>query len=251
MHFIYLFIFWSVQCVSATLCLTVSSELCVCVLCLCALGAWYVGRANTQNGVILCWSCVEVRWKHTLSPRKPFPHWVAYPSHLGNKQVNHCGATASVHRDCSSLPCHLIFLLVMCLTKSAQLCLPTGCFSCSFFFLIRYVFNTLLVHLLGTCSILLDSVLRFSHWEKVTWRCLDPKRGPSLVFLEQWRQDLNSACSLWLKTISVWPAQFNLQVKIIASIVIRLTTQLLHSCSELFYASLFSCCLILTAFDSR
>lgn len=105
-------------------------------------------------------------WKHTLSPIKPFTHWVAYPSHLGNKQVNHCGATASVHRDCSSLPCHLIFLLDMCLTKSAQLCLPTGCFSCSFFFiffLIRYVFNTLLVHLLGTRSILLDSVLRFSH----------------------------------------------------------------------------------------
>lgn len=68
----YLFIFLSVQCVSATLSLTVSSVLCVCVSCLCALGAWYVGRANTQNGVILCWSCVEVVETHPVS-HKAFP----------------------------------------------------------------------------------------------------------------------------------------------------------------------------------
>lgn len=162
--------------------------------------------------------------------------------HRSTGTVLHCRVTSSFSWSCAQPKVHnCVYPLAI---------FPLLSFSV-FFFLIRYVFNTLLVHLLGTRSILLDSVLRFSHWEKVTWRCLDPKRGPSLVFLEQWRQDLNSACSVWLKTISVWLAQFNLQVEIIASIGIRFTTQLRHSCSKLFYATLSSCCLILAAFDSH
>lgn len=36
-------------------CITVSwSASTVLCLCLCALGVWYVGRENTQNGVSLC-----------------------------------------------------------------------------------------------------------------------------------------------------------------------------------------------------
>lgn len=148
MHFIYLF-FW-VCSVYRPLYLWLCPVCCVSVCRVCVhwgRGMWVEQILKMESFFV---GAVLKLWKHTLSPIKPFPHWVAYPSHLGNKQVNHCGATASVHRDCSSLPCHLIFLLVMCLTKSAQLCLPTGCFSCSFFhffslldmYLIRCLFTS-------------------------------------------------------------------------------------------------------------
>lgn len=79
-------------------------------------------------------------------PWSLFPPWVAYPSHLGNKQVKHCGAT--VHRDCSSLPCHLIFLLVMCLTKCTTVF--THWLFFLFFFSVFSLLDMYLIHCLFT-----------------------------------------------------------------------------------------------------
>lgn len=114
-------------------------------------------------------------------------------SHLSNKQVNGFSAAASVQGDARALPGRL-GLSVTRPAKGAQLCVyppplrPVIYFSLFDMYLARRLFTSRILKVFSSTPCWDSTTEKRSH-ENV-W---SQRQRPSLVFVAQWRPDLNSA----------------------------------------------------------